>query len=161
MVGNKILVALDRSPQASVVFAEALGLSRAPNSTMAIFHCLDWESESLAEVFLGIGTLGDVDLYGTALGQRRTFLERKVRQAQEWLQVYYQQAQEVGISCELKCQAGDPGTRICEFARVWGANIIVLGRRGHRGISEALLGSVSSYVVHHASCSVLISQTEE
>lgn len=33
-----------------------------------------------------------------------------------------------------------------------------MGRRGHKGLSEILLGSVSNYVVHHAPCSVLVLQ---
>lgn len=44
------------------------------------------------------------------------------------------------------------------MARSWNANIIVIGRRGHRGFTEFFLGSVSNYVMHHASCSVLTVQ---
>ena len=37
-----------------------------------------------------------------------------------------------------------------------GADLIVLGSRGHGGFTEALLGSVSQHCVHHARCPVLI-----
>ncbi|RMG10302.1 MAG: universal stress protein, partial [Cyanobacteria bacterium J055] len=36
--------------------------------------------------------------------------------------------------------------------------LIIVGRRGRQGIEEAVLGSVSNYVVHHAPCSVLAIQ---
>jgi hypothetical protein len=36
-----------------------------------------------------------------------------------------------------------------------------MGRRGRTGISELLLGSVSNYVTHHATCSVLIVQGKD
>ncbi len=44
------------------------------------------------------------------------------------------------------------------MARNCGADVIVMGRRGHSGLSELILGSVSNYVLHHAPCSVLIVQ---
>ncbi|WP_442949349.1 universal stress protein [Nostoc sp.] len=40
----------------------------------------------------------------------------------------------------------------------WGADLIVLGRRGLKGFAELLAGSVSNHVVHHSPCSVLVVQ---
>jgi nucleotide-binding universal stress UspA family protein len=37
-----------------------------------------------------------------------------------------------------------------------GADLLVLGSRGHAGFTEALLGSVSQHCVHHAACPVVI-----
>jgi nucleotide-binding universal stress UspA family protein len=58
----------------------------------------------------------------------------------------------------LDCQLGEAGSLICKAAQNWGTDLIVIGRRGHRWLSEILLGSVSNYVVHHALCSVLVVQ---
>jgi nucleotide-binding universal stress UspA family protein len=60
------------------------------------------------------------------------------------------------ISVEIDCKVGIPGSSICDRAKQWGADIIVIGRRGHSGLAELLLGSVSNYVVHRAHCSVLV-----
>jgi nucleotide-binding universal stress UspA family protein len=47
-----------------------------------------------------------------------------------------------------------PAHALLEQAR--GAILLVIGFRGHAGLSEALLGSVSQHVLHHARCPVVI-----
>jgi nucleotide-binding universal stress UspA family protein len=41
-------------------------------------------------------------------------------------------------------------------AAVEGADLLVVGCRGHSGLTGTLLGSVSQYCAHHASCPVVI-----
>jgi nucleotide-binding universal stress UspA family protein len=42
-----------------------------------------------------------------------------------------------------------------------GADLLVVGSRGHGGFTEALLGSVSQHCVHHAPCPVVILRDNE
>jgi len=158
MVFNKILVALDRSSQAAAVFAQALELAQKQESNLMLLHCLTQETQVSTGSFLGIGTLGDVNLYGSLQQQRQEQLQQEVKEVRDWLQTYCQQATTQGVSAELDCQVNDPGIKICEVAKSWGADLIVIGRRGREGLTEILLGSVSNYVVHHAACSVLVIQ---
>ena len=61
-----------------------------------------------------------------------------------------------GISVTTDIVRGDPKTLIIENAEAWGADLIVLGSHGRRGLKRFLLGSVSETVMRHAHCSVEI-----
>ena len=158
MVFQKILVALDRSPNAPAVFEEGLNLAHKQGSQLMLFYCLNWEKEEKVSPFLGIGTLADVNLYGTLQKLRQESLQRDLEQVRDWLRDLCREAKSKGVQAELDCRVGFPSQWICDRAENWGADVIVIGRRGHRGLSELLLGSVSNYVVHHAPCSVLVVQ---
>ncbi len=49
---------------------------------------------------------------------------------------------------------GNAGHALLEAAK--DADLLVVGHRGHGGLVEALLGSVSQYCVHHATCPVVV-----
>lgn len=51
-----------------------------------------------------------------------------------------------------------PASAILECAQ--DADLIVVGSRGHGGFSGLNLGSVCSQIVHHASCSVLVTRSK-
>lgn len=150
---RKILVAIDRSPQADVVFEQALELAKTEEASLMLFHCLpsDLHSNSLY-----------ADVYGVGLVNYSHEMQEQVRkereEAREWLASYCQTATAQGVPTEWDVKVGDAQKVIPELADSWDADLVVLGRRGHRGITEIVLGSVSNYVVHHAPCSVLIVQ---
>jgi nucleotide-binding universal stress UspA family protein len=57
---------------------------------------------------------------------------------------------------ETAVESGSPGPTLCQVAEDRGADVIVVGSRGHGALKRALLGSVSSHVLHHAPCPVLV-----
>lgn len=61
-----------------------------------------------------------------------------------------------GIQARVMVEEGVPADKILETAESIGADLIVLGSRGRTGAKRALLGSVSSNVMQHAKCDVLI-----
>lgn len=55
-----------------------------------------------------------------------------------------------------KVADGDVKATIANTARDWGADLIVMGSHGRRGLSKLLLGSIAEGVLQQASCSVEI-----
>ncbi len=51
---------------------------------------------------------------------------------------------------------GQPAEEICKYADAQGIDLIVIGSRGRSAFTELLLGSVSSQVLHHATCPVTV-----
>jgi nucleotide-binding universal stress UspA family protein len=49
---------------------------------------------------------------------------------------------------------GNPAQALLDAAR--DADLLVVGNRGHGGFADALIGSVSSRCVHHATCPVVV-----
>jgi nucleotide-binding universal stress UspA family protein len=51
---------------------------------------------------------------------------------------------------------GDPARVLLDASA--GADLLVVGTRGHGGLTEALLGSVSQHCVQHAACPVVVTR---
>lgn len=155
----KILVAVDYLPGTPRVFEQALQLAKACASQLTIFHCVQGQMPGMPEM-LALASRG---AYGGIYAKEMLELEEQLlrevtEELQAWLRSFCKRAEEAGIRAEFDYQIGEPGTKICALAKSWGADLIILGRRGRSGLSEIFLGSVSNYVVHHAPCSVLVVQ---
>ena len=61
-----------------------------------------------------------------------------------------------GLSINTNLLQGNAGSTILDFGEKEKYNIIVMGSRGMGKFKELVVGSVSSIVVHHSSCPVMI-----
>ena len=61
-----------------------------------------------------------------------------------------------GIATESRLPTGDPREVLLRLVEDERVDLIVLGSHGRTGLAKLLLGSVSSHVVTHAHCSVLV-----
>lgn len=61
-----------------------------------------------------------------------------------------------GIEVETHARQGEPAHVILDVAQEQNADLIVVGARGLTGFQRFLLGSVSSKLAHHATCSLMI-----
>ncbi|NJM58722.1 MAG: universal stress protein [Synechococcales cyanobacterium RU_4_20] len=154
MAFRKILVALDRSEHASDLVEQAIDLAHREDSELHLMSCLQWAPSFQRESFGGLGAVPAFELPTIDM----EMLQSELRRLQEMLEGYQAQAQTLEIKTTIAYDLGDPGTLICTQAKDWGADLVLLGRRGRSGLSELLMGSVSNFVLHHAPCSVLVVQ---
>ena len=67
-------------------------------------------------------------------------------------------ARETGVSYRLCQEQGHPAETLAGFAEKQKADLIVVGSRGLGGFQRLLLGSVSTSVLHHAQCSIMVAR---
>ena len=67
-----------------------------------------------------------------------------------------QKLNQAGFTAEAVCQLGKPAEEIMKVASKHRADLIVMGAKGLGAIARFLLGRVSTRVVQHSSCSVLV-----
>jgi len=62
------------------------------------------------------------------------------------------------VTVDSEVVMGHPAYELVQHAK--GADLLVVGSRGHGGFVGALLGSVGQYCVHHATCPVVVVRGE-
>jgi nucleotide-binding universal stress UspA family protein len=143
---EKILVAVEYGDTGYAVFNQAIELAQPLKAELNLLNALTDVGNSIT-----FSPYSDRDL---ATFKEQYQESKTVRH--RLLESLAGKANEVGIKAEFQQETGSPGPIICNQANEWGADLIVIGSRGRKGLSEMLLGSVSNYVVHHAACSVMI-----
>jgi nucleotide-binding universal stress UspA family protein len=153
---DRILVALDNSELSHDVARQAIALAQSVKAKLTLLHVLSSEegmSPSMPLIpvpeyypSLSVATL---ELYQE---QWKAFQAKSLA----LLERYRTEAEAVGLAADCFQKVGRPGRTICEVAESVKADLIVVGRRGHSGLNELFVGSVSNYVVHHASIAVLV-----
>ena len=142
---KRILVAVDGSPTATKALVAALQLAREQFGRVRLVHAVD----ELAYV-TGFEYSGD--------------LVKIVRDyAAQVLEAAAAVAASAGVEAETSL-AENTGQRlgdlIADEARGWGADLIVVGTHGRRGIGRALLGSGAEQIIRQAPVPVLVIRGE-
>ncbi|MEV0703212.1 universal stress protein [Saccharopolyspora sp. NPDC050389] len=78
------------------------------------------------------------------------------RTAQELRSVIDETVGDAAVEVHKEVAQGHPARALLAAAEETSADAIVVGNRGHGGFTEALLGSVSQHIVHHARCPVVV-----
>lgn len=142
MTTKPILLATDGSPSASEATLEAIELARAfgaPLLAVAVPHVS----------VPAYGYYGYADVL-TELTKGET------NHANEVLAETKKAADAAGIECETAAPDGPIVDEICAAARRHDARLIVIGAHGWGSVRRLIHGSISTGVLHQASCPVLV-----
>jgi nucleotide-binding universal stress UspA family protein len=155
---QKILIATGDSSESAEVFKSGLTLAEKYGAQISILHVLNLFQN-------GVEVIGTPLMGGSyqmmndlVIQQYQKELQDRERQGMERLESYAREATARNIKAEIFQNIGDAGRAICETAKNYSADVIVMGRNQKSMLSEIFLGSTSNYVLHHAPCSVLVIQ---
>lgn len=133
-----ILLATDLQPASEPATSEALGLAAALSARLLVVSVIDPSQKRVP----GLRSEARVD---------------QVRERREAAaQGIVAHGREVGAEVSFLVWEGDPGEAIVDAAMAEGADLIVVGSRGHGTVGRFLIGSVSDHVVRHATCPVMV-----
>ena len=138
-----IVVGVDHSEGAKAALRFALEEATLRQATLRVVHA--WQYAYIGAT----GFEGSLPALGGDIKELRDVAERD-------LDATLQEAiPETGtIELERRVVEDRPAAALVEESR--GADMVVVGSRGHGGFAGLLLGSVSQQVAHHAACPVVI-----
>lgn len=141
---RRILVPVDGSDTANRGLEEAIALGRALGSALRLVHIVD-DSALALNPEAGVAAAPLVEDFAASgkqvLEEARAFAESRGSQAETVLHENF---------------TGRVADRIVEEATKWGAELIVMGTHGRRGLRHAVLGSDAEAVVRGAHVPVLL-----
>lgn len=142
---NSILVPIDGSDNAKRALEQAVDLATTYGASI-----------TLAYVAHDIAPLANFDQISTATEYVKEHLPQDMeKEGQVFLDGIAKTVPE-SVPVKSVFAVGSPGSAIVEAAKDGDFDLIVMGSRGLGPLKGLFLGSVSSYVVTRAGCSVLI-----
>jgi nucleotide-binding universal stress UspA family protein len=138
---KRILVPVDGSPTALRGLDEAIRLARQSGGTLHLVHALD------QLVFYGLDAY-QADVYGALReGGKRLMEQMQAR------------VRDAGVECTTYVSEVLPGRVsdvVVEQAKASGADLVVLGTHGRRGVGRMLIGSDAEQILRVAPTPVLL-----
>lgn len=136
--------------------------SAAATDAAALVEAIAWPTDTVLRVVSVIEPMLPMagPLYGGA-GLPQDVDEAITGYAHDAVRGVVERLGSSGRSIEGDVLRGRAASTIIDDARDFGADLLVVGSRGHGTIASLLLGSVSSEVVDHAPCPVLVARTTE
>ena len=133
---KNIVLAYDGSTFSNKALQEALRLAKCSGGSLLILSIVDITDEFESE----------------APGLTDKLTEKLLKMAQKALG----KAVTAKVKAKAEVHVGDAYEMIVDIAKKKKADVIVMGSHGRTGLTRLLMGSVTSRVIGHAPCSVLI-----
>jgi nucleotide-binding universal stress UspA family protein len=142
-----ILVGVDGSKPSQAALRFAADEGRLRDATVVAVH---------AWTFVSAAQIGEPGLMPIPAGDLPGLLEAERKGAEIALRGAIDDAFSGAppVEIESRLVEGDAAEALVEEAK--SADLVVVGSRGRGGLASALLGSVSSHVIHHAACPVVV-----
>ena len=137
---TKILVPVDGSDNSYKALEAALVLSEKLGSNISVVNVMEQvpithiESEKLLS----------------------ELLEAYKKENQEILSKCSDIARQKGIAIKTVLLQGNPAPVILDYSKKENFDLVIMGSRGMGKFKELILGSVSSKIVHHSPCAIMI-----
>ncbi len=137
---QKILVPVDGSSTSDKALQYALALAQANHSQVRVLYAIDELANLSSYEYAG-------EFLATARQQGRQVLQQAMDAAK---------AKTVSADTRLTEESGQRlGQTVAEEAASWGADLIVVGTHGRRGVGRVLLGSGAEQIIRMAPVAVL------
>jgi len=133
---KNIVLAYDGSKFSNKALQEAISLAKSSGGNLLILSIVDITDEFESE----------------APGLTDKMTGKLLKLAQKALE----KAVAAGVKTKVEVHVGDAYEMIAEISKKKKADIIVMGSHGRTGLTRLLMGSVTSRVIGHAPCSVLV-----
>lgn len=142
---KKILVPVDGSKNSFVALKHAVAIARSFGSEISILYvsALSSQVPSYEQVK---GAKIPANSSTDPAGFAKTIMTEALKHVPE------------GVPVQTYNEVGEPRIAITEFAQHNKCDMIVISSRGLGTIASLLIGSVSSYVVKHSKCPVLVAK---
>jgi nucleotide-binding universal stress UspA family protein len=141
----KILLAIDDSTYSREATRTLMTQFRSQNADVRVLSVVE-----------AIAAYVSADAFPHFVPQIEEIEKDREKQAAHLVKQVAKNLRKAGFKTSEVVDLGDPKTQIIDNATKWGADLIVIGSHGWKGLNRFLLGSVSEAVARHAPCSVEI-----
>ncbi|RBW70668.1 universal stress protein [Bacillus taeanensis] len=165
---QKIVAAFDGSEGSVKALEHAIELSKRQSAKLTVVHVVKEKNlqtrknePKLArsnEIFTPYGYAPNRDDYGV-MNERELIEEERMRITENNDEILVEAKAKIAekhIPAKFDVLEGDPAKRLCEYADIHQADVIVIGSRGISGLKKLMIGSVSEKVAKEAEVPVLI-----
>ena len=149
---STVLLATDGSDLATAAMTRGVELVGKDNDFVAL--------SVVPPAFVPTPAATPLDAQGTVVDVER---ERELEEegTEESAAELHELAELLGVELQPRVEVGEPGDTICAVAEELDADLIIVGSHGHGWLQRVFIGSVSTHVLHHAPCPVLVVRLEE
>jgi nucleotide-binding universal stress UspA family protein len=148
-VMRPVMLATDGSASAEAATQEAIELAHAFDAPLVVLAVAHASVPAYGAGYVGYGDLV-AELRNTEIAHVEDVLARTRARATE-----------AGVRCETVALEGMPGDEICREAARREPRLVIVGAHGWGRFGRIVHGSVSTHVLHHAPCPVLVVRGEE